>query len=98
MQRSKEVSRELHSHRPLDLLQDMSYCPAVSRVAIGGGSTVKLLDTGAEYGEVHGTTLELPPGHSVERVGWGQDGQVCVRVLVLGLRLLGLQPSGMPRL
>lgn len=73
---SKEVSREIHSHRPLDMLQDMAYCPAVSRVAVGGGSTIKLLDVGAEYGEVSNEAMELPVGHMVNKLGWGQDGQV----------------------
>jgi len=73
---SKEISREIHSHRPLDMLQDMAYCPAVSRVAVGGGSTIKLLDVGAEYGEVSNEAMELPVGHMVNKLGWGQDGQV----------------------
>jgi hypothetical protein len=74
---SAEVSREVHSHRPLDLLQDAAYCPALGRVAVGGGSSVKLLDVGAECNEVAADALELPVGHSVEHVGWGQGGQVC---------------------
>lgn len=65
----------MHSHRPLDMLQDMAYCSAVSRVALGGGSTVKLLDVGAEYGEVN-ESVELPAGHVVNALSWGQDGQV----------------------
>jgi hypothetical protein len=73
---SKEISEEVHCHKPLDLLTDMAYCPALSRVAVGGGSSVKLIDVGAEYGEVAGEGVELPAGHSVEKVGWGQDGQV----------------------
>lgn len=39
---------------------------------------MKLIDVGAEYGEVAGEGIELPPGHSVEKVGWGQDGQVSI--------------------
>lgn len=74
--RSKEISEEVHSHRPLELLADMAYCPSLARVAVGGGGSVKLLDVGAEYGEVAGEGLELPPGHSVEKLGWGPDGQV----------------------
>jgi hypothetical protein len=73
----------VHCHKPLDLLTDMAYCPAISRVAVGGGSSVKLIDVGAEYGEVAGEGVELPPGHSVEKVGWGQDGQV--RALASGI-------------
>lgn len=73
---SQEVSREIHSHRPLDMLQDMAYCAAASRVAIGGGSTVKLLDVSAEYGEVQNESTELPAGHVVNQLAWGQDGQV----------------------
>jgi hypothetical protein len=75
---SQEISEEVHCHKPLDLLTDMAYCPAISRVAVGGGSSVKLIDVGAEYGEVAGEGVELPPGHSVEKVGWGQYGQVSV--------------------
>lgn len=78
---SKEVSREIHSHRPLDMLQDMAYCAALSRVAVGGGSTVKLLDVGAEYGEVANESVELPAGHMVHQLSWGQEGQVCSRAL-----------------
>lgn len=58
------------------MLHDMAYCPSASRVAVGGGSTVKLLDVGAEYGEVSQATVELPAGHTVNKLGWGQDGQV----------------------
>jgi hypothetical protein len=54
----------------------MVYCQQLGRVAIGGGSSVKLLDVGAQYGEVAGEGIQLPPGHCVERLGWGQDGQV----------------------
>jgi hypothetical protein len=79
---SKEISEEVHCHKPLDLLTDMAYCAALSRVAVGGGSSVKLIDVGAEYGEVAGEGVELPPGHSVEKVGWGQDGQVGMLLLV----------------
>eukprot|EP00879_Flechtneria_rotunda_P026426 GHRR01028175.1.p1 GENE.GHRR01028175.1~~GHRR01028175.1.p1 ORF type:complete len:731 (+),score=226.61 GHRR01028175.1:88-2280(+) len=73
---SKEVGEEVHTHKPLDLLTDMAYCQGLQRVAIGGGSRVKLVDVGAEYGEVAGDGIELPPGHSVEKLGWGQEGQV----------------------
>lgn len=73
---SKEINEEVQCHKPLDLLTDIAYCPALSRVAVGGGSSVKLIDVGAEYGEVAGEGIELPPGHSVEKLGWGQDGQV----------------------
>jgi hypothetical protein len=59
------------------MLQDMAYCAAASRVAIGGGSTIKLLDVGAEYGEVLNESTELPAGHVVNQLSWGQDGQVC---------------------
>lgn len=58
------------------MLQDMAYCPAISRVAIGGGSTIKLLDVGADYGEVASRAVELPAGHVVNKLSWGQDGQV----------------------
>lgn len=78
---SKEISEEVHCHKPLDMLTDMAYCPAQSRVAVGGGSNVKLIDVGAEYGEVAGEGIELPPGHAVEKLGWGQDGQVGARIL-----------------
>lgn len=61
------------------MLTDMAYCPPLSRVAVGGGSSVKLIDVGAEYGEVAGEGIALPPGHSVEKLGWGQDGQVSAR-------------------
>jgi hypothetical protein len=59
------------------MLQDMAYCAALSRVAVGGGSTVKLLDVGAEYGEVPNESVELPAGHMVNQLSWGQEGQVC---------------------
>lgn len=67
----------MQCHKPLDLLTDIAYCPPQARIAVGGGSSVKLIDVGAEYGEVAGQGVELPPGHSVEQLGWGQDGQVC---------------------
>lgn len=74
----------MHCHRPLELLTDMAYCAALSRVAVGGGSSVKLIDVGAEYGEVAGEGVELPPGHSVEKVGWGQEGQVGTLKVLFG--------------
>jgi hypothetical protein len=60
------------------MLQDMAYCSALSWVAVGGGSTVKLLDVGAEYGELPNEAVELPAGHVVNQLSWGQEGQVGV--------------------
>ncbi|KAF8062105.1 WDR19 [Scenedesmus sp. PABB004] len=73
---STEIGEEVHCHRPLELLADMAHCEALRRVAVGGGRAVKIIDVGAAYGEAPGEGVELPPGHSVERLGWGQDGQV----------------------
>lgn len=39
---SQEVGTEVHSEQHLELLTDMSHCPALARVAIGGGGTVKV--------------------------------------------------------
>jgi hypothetical protein len=68
------------------MLQDMAYCSAAARVALGGGSTIKLLDVGADYGEVN-ESVELPPGHVVNTLSWSQDGQVgipfvCIEPLI----------------
>jgi hypothetical protein len=60
----------------LDLLTDISFCPALNRVALGGGTSVKVVDCGAEYNELKGDAVELDVGQSVEKLGWTPDGQV----------------------
>jgi WD repeat-containing protein 19 len=45
-------------------------------VAVAGGNVVKVLDVGAQYGEVRADCVELPLAQSVEVTGWSRDGQV----------------------
>jgi hypothetical protein len=45
-------------------------------MAVAGGNVVKVLDVGAQYGEVRADCVELPLAQSVEMTGWSADGQV----------------------
>ncbi len=60
----------------LELLADVAACPASGRVAVGGGDAAKLLDARSGLGPLPGEAVTLPPGHVLERLGWGQSGQV----------------------
>ena len=77
------MGQEGHSQKLLDVLSSMAHCPALSQVAVAGGSSVKVLNVGADYGEAKGDAIELGPGQMVARVGWSKDGQVRLAALTL---------------
>lgn len=68
----------MHSGKYLDVLSDVSYCASLGRLALGGASSVRVVDaSGTDYGEVKGDSVELDPSvGAVNRVGWTRDGQV----------------------
>lgn len=43
----------MHSAQHLELLSDMAYCPALARVAVGGGATIKVGGRGPWYSLAH---------------------------------------------
>lgn len=74
---SREISEEVHSGKYLDVLTDVSVCPALARIALGGANQVKILDAGGvQYSEIKGDAIELDGGFRVDRLGWTRDGQV----------------------
>ncbi|GBF91989.1 hypothetical protein Rsub_04713 [Raphidocelis subcapitata] len=75
---SSEAGTELHSGQHLDLLSDIAHCPALARIAIGGGSSVKVLDVGSGVRELGGEAIEVPEGQLVDALGWSGDGQASV--------------------
>ncbi len=61
---------------PFELLADMAACPASGHLALGGGSTAKVLGMRSTLDLMPGPEMAvLPPGHMLDRVCWGQSGQ-----------------------
>eukprot|EP00798_Chlamydomonas_sp_ICE-L_P012670 gene12669-15902_t len=74
---SREIGEEVHGGKYLDSLTDMAYCPALGRIAMGGNSSIRILDaSGHEYMEVKSDAIDLSPNERVDKVGWSKDGQV----------------------
>jgi hypothetical protein len=73
---SDNYGQEVQSDKFLDTLSSMSHCPAAAQVAVGGGSTVKVISVGGQYGELTASRVDLAPGEQVQQTGWSADGQV----------------------
>ena len=61
-----------HAGKFLDVLTDLAYSPALGRIAMGGSSCVRILDTsGNEYAEIKSDAIDLGPSETIEKVGLG---------------------------